>query len=305
LAPFADALLALGRARPDVVVLTADLAHWTDVMPFAEAFPSRFFNVGMAEQNLVGMGAGFARGGAYPVIVTYGVFATRRAYDQVAMGLCTGKVSALLVGFLPGISSQFKATHQAIDDVALMRALPGMTVLDPLDATETVGLALAAVEKGGPCYLRASRGAVPTVLSESAPTAIGQAIELRSGSDVALIGSGIGSRWALEAADDLTTGGVGATVVHIGTLKPFDPEPVVDLAGRFPVLHCVENHSSVGGLTTAVSEVVAQNGLNVRVIGSAIPDRWGEYGRVDFNRAELGLDAASIARRSLDAMVAL
>src|SRR5271169_1936708 len=119
-------------------------------MPFAEAFPSRFFNVGMAEQNLVGMGAGLARGGAYPVIVTYGVFATRRAYDQVAMGLCTGGVSALLVGFLPGIVSQFKATHQAIDDVALMRSLPGMTVLDPVDATELAGLTLAVAEAGGP-----------------------------------------------------------------------------------------------------------------------------------------------------------
>ena len=149
-APFATALLTLGRARDDVVVLTADLAKWTDVMPFAEAFPDRFFNFGMAEQNLVGVGAGMARAGAFPVIVTYGVFATRRAYDQVAMGLCTGDVSALLVGFLPGISSQFKATHQAIDDVALMRALPGMTVLDPLDATELGGLTLAAADSGRP-----------------------------------------------------------------------------------------------------------------------------------------------------------
>jgi transketolase len=116
--------------------------------------------LGFSAINNVGVGAGMARAGAFPVIVTYGVFATRRAYDQVAMGLCTGDVSALLVGFLPGIFSQFKATHQAIDDVALMRALPGMTVLDPLDATELGGLTLAAAESGGPCYLGFSRQCV-------------------------------------------------------------------------------------------------------------------------------------------------
>ena len=219
------------------------------------------------------------------------------------MGLCTGEVSALLVGFLPGISSQFKATHQAIDDVALMRALPGMTVLDPLDSTETVRLALDAVEQGGPCYMRASRGAVPTVLPESAPAGIGTAIELRSGADVALVASGMASRWALEAAEELAAEGVGATVPHVGTLKPFDPEPVIGLAQRFPVLHCVENHSSFGGLTTAVSEVVAAHGVGVRVISSAIPDRWGEYGRLDFNRVALGLDSASIAQHSLEFLV--
>ena len=301
-APFSDALTALGRARPDLVVLTADLAHWTDVVPFAEAFPDRFFNLGMAEQNLVGVGAGLARGGAYPVIVTYGVFATRRAYDQVAMGLCTGDVSALLVGFLPGISSQFKATHQAIDDVALMRALPGMTVLDPVDSTETVALAVAAVERGGPCYLRASRGAVPTILPDGAPMGIGAALELSEGSDVALISTGMATRWALEARVELAGEGLSATVVHLSTLKPFDAAPVVALAQRFSVLHCVENHSSIGGLTSAVCQVVAEHGLGVRVVSSGIPDRWGEYGRIDFNRSQMGLDACSIAARCMDSL---
>jgi len=284
------------------VVLTADLANWTDVVPFAEQFPDRFFNLGMAEQNLVGVGAGLARGGAYPVIVTYGVFATRRAYDQVAMGLCTGAVSALLVGFLPGISSQFKATHQAIDDVALMRALPGMTVLDPVDSTELEALTLASAERGGPCYLRASRGAVPTVLRDPGRIGIGAAVTLREGADAAIVSSGIGSRWALEAASELAgTYRVEAAVVHFNTLKPLDEDAVVEIAGQHEVLHCVENHSSIGGLTSAVSEVVARRGLGVRVVSSAIPDRWGEYGRIDYNRARLGLDRRAIAQRSLDA----
>ena len=301
-APFATALLTLGRARDDVVVLTADLAKWTDVMPFAEAFPDRFFNVGMAEQNLVGVGAGMARAGVFPVIVTYGVFATRRAYDQVAMGLCTGDVSALLVGFLPGISSQFKATHQAIDDVALMRALPGMTVLDPLDATELGALTLAAAEYGGACYLRASRGAVPIVLPDDPAVGIGSTIQLRNGDDAVLFSSGIATRWALEAADVLAARGIQATIVHTATLKPFDPEPVVALAETFSVLHCVENHSTIGGLAAAVSDVVTDRGLGLRVIKSGIPDRWGEYGRVEFNRVALGLDAKSIAARTSAAL---
>jgi transketolase len=312
-APFSDALVALGRARPDVVVLTADLANWTDVIGFAAEFPDRFFNLGMAEQNLVGVGAGMARSGVFPVIVTYGVFATRRAYDQVAMGLCTGGVRALLVGFLPGLSSQFKATHQAIDDVALMRALPGMTVLDPLDATELIGLTAAAANPGagdtrgegggeGPIYLRASRGAVPVLLPDDAPIAIGATTTLRRGPDTVFFSTGMATRWALEAAQELATQGVEATVVHTATLKPFDPAPLVELADRFPMLHCVENHSVIGGLASAVSQAIVERGLPVRMISSGIPDRWGEYGRVEFNRMALGLDAVSIAARSLAAL---
>ena len=312
-APFSDALVAMGRGRDDVVVLTADLGNWTDVMGFASEFPDRFFNLGMAEQNLVGVGAGMARSGVFPVIVTYGVFATRRAYDQVAMGLCTGGVRALLVGFLPGLSSQFKATHQAIDDVALMRALPGMTVLDPLDATELIGLTAAAAnpEAGdaigvrgeeGPVYLRGSRGAVPVVLPDDTPIAIGATTTLRSGADTVFFSTGIGTRWALEAAQEMAAQGVEATVVHTATLKPFDPEPLVGLAERFPVLHCVENHSVIGGLASAVSQAIAERGLPLRMISSGIPDRWGEYGRVEYNRRALGLDAVSIAARSLAAL---
>lgn len=301
-APFADALVALGQARDDVVVLTADLGHWTDVMPFAERFPYRFVNVGMAEQNLVGVGAGMARGGMFPIIVTYGVFATRRAYDQVAMGLCTGGVAALLVGFLPGIVSQFKATHQAVDDVALMSALPGMTVLDPVDATELAGLTLAAAAATGPHYLRAVRGQVPVVLPAQTAVAVGTTTRLRDGDDVALVSTGLGTRWALEAAGVLATRGVEATVVHTATLKPFDGDPVAELAERFAVLHVIENHSTAGGLGAAVCRVVAERGLGVRVLVSGIADRWGEFGRIDFNRAALGLDARSLAARSIDAL---
>jgi len=292
-APFSEALVELGHRSPEVVVLTADLMHWTDTLAFAEAFPDRFWNVGMAEQNLVGVGAGMARAGAFPVIVTYGVFAARRAYDQVAMSLCTGGVRALLVGFLPGISSQFRATHQALDDVALMRALPGMTVLDPADATELTAMVLGAPERPGPSYVRASRGLVPRVFTGVPEMTCARRV--REGPDAVLVSSGIGTRWALEAAALLSSRSVEAEVQHHPMLKPFDDDAVADLAQRHRVLHCVENHSTVGGLAAAVSCAVAARGLGVRVVAHGIPDRWAEYGRMDFNRGMLGLDAASIA----------
>jgi transketolase len=318
-APFSAALVDLGRARPEVVVLTADLMHWTDTAEFARVFPDRFFNLGMAEQNLVGVGAGLARSDLYPVIVTYGVFATRRAYDQVAMGLGTGSVRALLVGFLPGISSQFKATHQAIDDVALMRALPGMTVVDPCDSTELVAFTLAAPDLAGPCYLRASRGQVPTLFPvQQTPAGPGRDKRLsqrgdfgprsagdsdwypstrilREGGDAAFVASGMATRWALEAAQVLGAQGISVDVLHMPILKPFDPEAIRRLAARHEVLHVVENHSVIGGLTSAVSEAVAALGLGVRVVAHGLQDRWGEYGKVDYNRRMLGLDAASLS----------
>ena len=138
-APFATALVKLGENREDVVVLAADLAHYTDVQPFADAFPDRFFQIGMAEQNLMGVAAGLAKSGYVPVITTYCVFASRRAYEQVALALCTGTRPAVIAAFLPGITTPFRATHQGTDDLSLMRNIPGLTVLDPADSTELAG----------------------------------------------------------------------------------------------------------------------------------------------------------------------
>ena len=284
-APFGRALVRLGAERDDVIVLSADLAHWTDVVPFADAYPERFLNVGMAEQNMVGIAAGIAHAGLYPVIVTYGVFVTRRAYDQVAMGLCTGGVSALLVGFLPGITSQFKATHQAIDDVALMRVLPGMTVLDPADAGELSAMTLAAPNLGGPVYLRAMRGSVAELFGPDVD--VMRARLVTTGSRGAFITSGLATQWAMEIDD--------TDVLHVPCLKPVDAEGIAEYCRDRAVVHCVENHSTVGGLFDIVSSVIAARGLGTRVVAHGVPDRWAEYGSIDHNRATLGLDAATLA----------
>jgi transketolase len=300
-APFATTIVELGRERPDLVVLSADLSKYTDVAPFAEKFPSRFFQVGMAEQNMMGIAGGLAKTGFLPVAVTYTVFATRRACDQLQMALSTGSRAAVVAAFLPGITTPFRATHQGTDDLAITRGIPGMTVIDPMDATELSAALRAAVEAGGPVYLRGLRGQVPEILTPPLEFTIGATRLLRDGGDVAFIGTGLGSRWALEAAELLASRGVAAAVLHAPTLKPFDADAVAGFAARFPAVITVENHSVTGGLGSAVSEALAERGLSCRVHRRGVPDRWAPAGTLDFIRAELGLDAAALAATATDA----
>ena len=290
-APFARALLELGRARSDVVVLSADLSKYTDVLPFAEAYPHRFFQVGMAEANMMGIAGGLAKAGFLPIAVTYGVFATRRAYDQVAMALCTGPSRGIIVAFLPGITTPFKATHQAIDDLALMRALPRMTVMDPADASEMeAGLAMAVAARGS-VYMRGLRGAVARLFGSGEPTVATR--ELLTGSGrIGILSTGLGGHWALEAAELL---GGQVSLLHVPVLKPLDEQAVAAFCGRFEVVTTVENHSIIGGLGSAVSEVVASRGLSTRVRRLGVPDRWAPAGSLEYIRGELGLDAAALA----------
>jgi transketolase len=301
-APFAAAITQLGRERPDLVVLSADLSKYTDVAPFAEKFPARFFQVGMAEQNMMGIAGGLAKTGCVPIAVTYTVFATRRACDQLQMALATGRNAAVVAAFLPGITTPFRASHQGTDDLAITRAIPGMTVIDPMDATELSGALRAAVDVDGPVYLRGLRGHVPELLLPPLEFTIGTTRLLREGSDVGLIGTGLGTRWALEAAELLAERGVGAAVLHAPTLKPFGADAVTRFAANFPGVVTVENHSIVGGLGSAVSEAVAERGMPCRVRRCGVPDRWAVSGPLEFIRETIGLDAAAIAAAAVDAI---
>jgi transketolase len=294
-APFATALVDVGRERPDVVAISADLSKYTDVAPFAQAYPNRFFQVGMAEQNMMGIAGGLAKTGFTPIAVTYAVFATRRAGEQVQMALATGRRTAVVAAFLPGLTTPFRATHQATDDLAIMRAVPGMTVIDPMDATELSAAIRAAVAAGGPVYLRAQRGDVPAIIVSSAGFEIGRSVLVREGDDVGLIGTGLGSQWALEAAELLAARGVQAAVLHVPTLKPLDTEAIVGFAARFPAVTTVENHSVIGALGSAVCESVAGAGIGCRVVRRGVPDQWAPAGPVDYLRRSLKLDAGSLA----------
>jgi len=300
-APFGDALVRLARSRDDIVVLSADLSKYTDLVPFRTQFPERFIQVGMAEQNMMGIAGGLAKSGFLPIAVTYGVFATRRAFDQVAMALATGMTGpAIVVAFLPGITTPFRATHQATEDLALMREIPGMTVIDPADATQQVAALEAAAQHDGPVYLRGLRGLVDQhFATEGFEFRIGRAQLVADGDDGAIIGMGLGTAWALESLEVLRQAGRSLSLLDVPTLKPIDRDAIITVASRHRTVFTIENHSTTGGLASAVSEVSAAAGLGVRVVPFGVPDTWAPAGSIDYVRAGLGLTAEAIASRIL------
>jgi len=294
-APFATALLELADRRDDVVVLAADLAHYTDVQQFADAYPDRFFQIGMAEQNLMGVAAGLAKSGFVPIITTYCVFAGRRAYEQVALALCTGRRPAVIAAFLPGITTPFRATHQGTDDLSLMRNIPGITVLDPADSTELASALPAAVDAGGTVYLRGLRGRVATVFDPADHEfRIGSTYELRIGGSVGVISTGLATTWAIDALDLLAAAGTSAGHLHVPTIKPVDTAAIAVFAGRYANVVTIENHARIGGLGTVVAEVIADGGIGTRLHRLGIPDAWPPAGSLDYIRRQIGLDADHI-----------
>jgi transketolase len=289
-APFGTALRALGHVRADIVGLTADLAKYTDVLPFAEAFPARFFNVGMAEQNMIAMAAGLAKTGLVPYCTTYGVFATRRAYDFVAIACAHSRLKVRIFAGLPGLTTSYGGTHQAIEDLALMRAVPGLTVIDPCDATEMMQLVPAIVDVDGPVYVRLVRGTVPVVLDPARYRfEVGKARRLREGRDVGLVSTGFMTDRALQAAERLAAQGIDAAVLHASTLKPFDAEAVVELAGSVTRLVTIENHVVSGGLGTAVAETLVDHRVRQPLTRLGLPDQWLECGSVASLQDKYGL----------------
>ncbi len=217
-APFGKALVDLGATRPEVVGLTADLGKYTDILPFRDAYPDRFFNVGMAEQNLVAVAAGLARTGKIPFATTYGVFATRRAFDFIAIAIAHSNLNVKIIAGLPGLTTGYGGTHQAIEDLALMRMIPGLTIIDPCDATEIAAATHAIGAYDGPVYMRLLRGAVPVVFDPGYRFEIGKARLLRQGSDVGIISTGFMTERALDAAALLEKRGVSVGVLHVPTI---------------------------------------------------------------------------------------
>ena len=299
-APFGRALAALGAARPDLVGLTADLGKYTDIHPFRDAFPDRFFNVGMAEQNLIAVAAGLARTGHVPFATTYGVFVTRRAYDFVAIACAHSRVNVKIVAGLPGLTTGYGGTHQAIEDLALMRMIPGLVVIDPCDATEIAQATRAIAEYDGPVYMRLLRGAVPVVLDAGLYRfQIGQAQVLRPGRGVGIISSGFMTERALDAATALAGRGVDAGVLHVGTLKPFDTAAVTAFAAGVDRVVTAENHVTAGGLASQVAEALFDAGIQKKLTRIGLPDRYIECGSVPYLQDRYGLTAA----RMVDAIM--
>lgn len=256
-------LVELGRADPNIVAMTADLANSTKIRPFKEAFPERFINVGIAEQNLMAVAAGMAALGFVPVVCTYATFATLRAAEFVRTDICYGGRSVKIVGTLAGVAfGQGGPTHHSTEDLAFMRAIPGLVVLVPSDGTEMGDALRAAVAHDGPVYLRTGRGIEPPLpLAGSEPFAIGVARLVRRGTDVTVIGCGPPVHEALRAAERAATRGIDTRVLNMATLKPIDAEAVCAAARETGRIITVEDHNVIGGLGGAVAEVLARAGL--------------------------------------------
>ena len=302
--PFGRAILAIGERRPDVVALSADVAGVTGLAPFAQAFPDRFVNVGMAEENLISVAVGLAKAGFTPVATTFAVFATRRALDFIAIQCALNRANVKIVAALPGIYSTFGPTHQGIDDLAHMRVLPNMTVLDPCDNVEMEEATLAAVEHDGPVYLRELLGRETLDVDRAGHTfRIGPAQLLREGTDVGIVASGVMVRRAQDAVATLAERGVSAALLKVSTIKPFDGPAVLDLARRTGALVTAENHSVIGGLFSAVSEVLAQDGLGVRVRPVGVRDEFCSFGSNEYVARTHGLTAEAVVA-AVDAVLA-
>ena len=293
-APFGKALVAVARDRPEIVGMTADLGKYTDILPFRDAYPDRFFNVGMAEQNLVAIAAGLARTGKIPFATTYGVFATRRAYDFIAIALAHSNLNVKIVAGLPGLTTGYGGTHQAIEDLALMRMIPGLTVIDPCDATEIAAATHAIADHPGPVYMRLLRGAVPVVFPPDYRFTIGKAVTVREGSDVGIISTGMMTERALDAAAALEARGVSAGILHVPTIKPFDIDAVTAFAAGVGRVVTAENHVVAGGLASLVAETLFDAGIAKPLTRIGLPDRFVELGSVPTLQARYGLTADAI-----------
>lgn len=293
---YVNTLIELARERKDVLCLITDLAKSTEVDTFREAFPERFFNLGMPEQNMMGVAGGMARCGELPFVHTFGVFATRRPYDQISMSIAYPRLNVKIVGFLPGLTTPGGVTHQAIDDLALMRTLPNMIVLDPADAVELSQAIRIAANQPGPVYFRGLRGAVPVLFDERTHRlAIGRATWVREGADATVVSTGIMVSEAIAASEELAAEGIRAGVLHSPSIKPLDSETIVGAARRTGALVTVENHTIVGGLGSAVAEALAEAGVATRFARIGVRDTYAEGGSQAYLFDKYGLSARHVA----------
>jgi transketolase len=297
-APFGHALAALAETNPKVVGLTADLGKYTDLHVFAQAHPERYFQMGMAEQLLMGAASGMAREGFVPFATTYAVFASRRAYDFICLDIAEENLNVKVIGALPGLTTGYGPSHQATEDIAIFRAMPNLTIVDPCDALDIEGAVPAIAAHAGPVYMRLLRGNVPLLLDEyDYRFELGKAKLLRDGKDALIIGSGFMTMRALEAAARLAVDHVDVAVLHVPTIKPLDVETIVKQSSRAGRLVIVaENHSTVGGLGEAVATLLLRSGVTPKFRQIALPDAFLAAGALPTLHQRYGISA--------DAMVA-
>ncbi len=292
---YGQALAALGEENKNIVVLDADLSKSTKTADFAKKFPERFFNAGIAEANLIGMSAGLAAAGKIPFASTFAIFAAGRAFEQIRNSVAYPKLNVKIAATHAGISvGEDGGSHQAIEDVALMRSLPNMTVIVPADAVDTVGAIRAAAAHQGPVYIRLGRLDVPVILPADYSFELGKAVVLREGWDAAVFANGLLLGMALEAAEELAKQGIATAVVNVATVKPLDVATVVEVARQAGAVVTAEEHSILGGLGGAIAEVLVEN-CPVPMERVGVKDTFGESGTPAALLEKFGLTPGAIA----------
>lgn len=292
---YGEALVKLGKENNDVVVLEADLSKSTMTAYFKKEFPERHINVGIAEADMIGAAAGFATTGKIPFASTFAMFAAGRAYDQIRNSVAYPKLNVKICPTHAGVSlGEDGGSHQAIEDVALMRVIPGMVVLSPADATETEQMVFAAAKYNGPVYIRLGRLNIPVIYGDDYKFEIGKAHTLTEGNDVAILATGLMVYEALEAAKLLEAKGIKARVINVSTIKPLDEETILKAAKECKFIVTSEEHSVIGGLGGAVSEFLSEN-YPVKVVKHGVYDEFGQSADGDTMLNNYKLRAKDIA----------
>ncbi len=294
----AQNLVRWAENRPEVVVFSGDLTSSCEIDLFRDTYPDRFYSMGLTEQNMMSLAGGMAREGFTPFVHTFAVFMYRRALDQIEMSIAYPNLPVRMFGFLPGVTTPGGATHQAIDDIGVLRALPNMTILETGDATDVESVLDVAQAINGPVYVRMIRGEIPRLFPSHEPMRFNSARTLSTGDDITLLTTGICTQEALRVSNLLQAQGVGIHHLHVSTLKPFD-DPIVKQAltstGRGVIT--MENHTIYGGLGTAVAETMAELGCGVPLARLGIPDTYMHGSSQNFLMRKYGIDAMSLVRR--------
>ena len=293
---YGKALAKLGETNDKIVVLDADLSKSTKTSEFLSKFPERFFNMGIAEQNLMGVSAGLAASGKIPFASTFAVFASGRAFEVIRNSICYPKLNVKICATHAGITvGEDGASHQAIEDMAIMRSLPNMTVISPSDGVSTEKLINAVADYYGPVYVRLGRLGVPVIYDESKEFEIGKAVEIHSGDDLTAIATGLMVGEALEAARELKEKGISVRVIDMHTIKPLDNEAVLKAAKETKFIITAEEHNVIGGLGSAVSEFLSEN-YPAKVIKIGMKDSFGESGSPAELMEKYGLTSTEIVK---------
>lgn len=299
-APFGKALVELAANRPEIVGMTADLAKYTDLHLFAQAYPDRFYQMGMAEQLLMAAAGGMAKEGMIPFATTYAVFGTRRAYDFIHQVIAEENLNVKICCALPGLTTGYGPSHQATEDIAMMRGIPGLTVVDPCDALDLEQAVPQIAAHKGPVYMRLARGNVPMVLDEyDYKFELGKAKILRDGNEVLVISSGFMTMRALEVAQTLQADNIGVAVLHCPTIKPLDEAAIVEAVkykNRLVVV--AENHSVIGGLGEAVASALLRHRVQPAGFQMAgLPDAYLDAGALPTLHDRYGISREALAQR--------